>query len=70
MPSPTSRVFGFVIPRQPRRYKMLPSHGMIIVIWCVSLKYRLKLTLIAYDHTTLNIPVLVRSPKSSSVGPG
>ena len=26
--------------------------------------------IIAYDHTTLNIPVLVRPPKSSSVGPG
>ena len=23
-----------------------------------------------YGHTTLNIPVLVRSPKSSNVGPG
>ena len=24
----------------------------------------------AYDHTMLNIPVLVRSQKSSSIGPG
>ena len=24
----------------------------------------------AYDHTTLNAPVLVRSPKLSNVGPG
>ena len=25
---------------------------------------------IVYDHTTLNTPVLVRSPKLSNVGPG
>ena len=32
-------------------------------------KYRTIHEAFAYDHTTLNIPVLVRIPKSSSVGP-
>ena len=33
-----------------------------------SYKYAIRHTAFVYDHTTLNIPVLVRSPKLSNVG--
>ena len=40
------------------------------VVMCGGLyKYRSIHKAFAYDHTTLNIPVLVRIPNSSSVGP-
>uniref|UniRef100_A0A1I7YSE7 Secreted protein n=1 Tax=Steinernema glaseri TaxID=37863 RepID=A0A1I7YSE7_9BILA len=62
-PTPWLPAFGVLLRRRKR-----PTVG--IFINGDGYKYRSERLPIAYDHTTLNVRELVRSRKSSSVGPG
>ena len=66
-----------IVPNASRKPRTKLIDSLLIAVAYVSVQSRSELGIIhvieakldAYDHTTLNAPVPVRSPKLSSVGP-
>ena len=70
---PPARLFSELASSGQEEADSLPAAGRLPVPLCMrGARYKRPqfVTLIVYGHTTLNLPHLVRSGKSSNVGPG